>query len=177
MKRVIFIIVLLIALAFQSAQSQQESGWIDKGNYLENKLVTSTYYKVQFSPDGKSILTFGDDQFLRKWDTETGTLLKEIKMTDHWFIMYDISSDNKYFAYYDLQFNFDGYNDTLYIYDIENEEIKCSPSIYIPPDNTGGPNVEFLFFKFRPVKNFFFQAEDGIRDWSVTGVQTCALPI
>src|SRR5262249_61008171 len=28
----------------------------------------------------------------------------------------------------------------------------------------------FMFF-------FFFQAEDGIRDWSVTGVQTCALPI
>src|SRR5258706_3465315 len=25
--------------------------------------------------------------------------------------------------------------------------------------------------------DFFFQAEDGIRDWSVTGVQTCALPI
>src|SRR5262249_51089245 len=24
---------------------------------------------------------------------------------------------------------------------------------------------------------FFFQAEEGIRDWSVTGVQTCALPI
>src|SRR5437016_8535614 len=24
---------------------------------------------------------------------------------------------------------------------------------------------------------FFFQAEDGTRDWSVTGVQTCALPI
>src|SRR5438046_4848438 len=30
----------------------------------------------------------------------------------------------------------------------------------------------FVFFFF-----FFFQAEDGIRDWSVTGVQTCALPI
>src|SRR5438093_11743573 len=28
----------------------------------------------------------------------------------------------------------------------------------------------YLFF-------FFFQAEDGIRDWSVNGVQTCALPI
>src|SRR5690554_7321973 len=28
----------------------------------------------------------------------------------------------------------------------------------------------FLFF-------FFFQAEDGIRDADVTGVQTCALPI
>src|SRR5690606_39601801 len=30
--------------------------------------------------------------------------------------------------------------------------------------------VRFLFF-------FFFQAEDGIRDFHVTGVQTCALPI
>src|SRR5207237_1549109 len=30
----------------------------------------------------------------------------------------------------------------------------------------------FFFFFF-----FFFQAEDGIRDSSVTGVQTCALPI
>src|SRR5256885_11204101 len=27
------------------------------------------------------------------------------------------------------------------------------------------------------VGGFFFQAEDGIRDYKVTGVQTCALPI
>src|SRR5215210_5537260 len=32
-----------------------------------------------------------------------------------------------------------------------------------------GSSVLFFFF--------FFQAEDGIRDTSVTGVQTCALPI
>src|SRR2546426_1865173 len=31
------------------------------------------------------------------------------------------------------------------------------------------------FFWFRNF--FFFQAEDGIRDYKVTGVQTCALPI
>src|SRR3712207_6993407 len=31
-------------------------------------------------------------------------------------------------------------------------------------------SVEMIFF-------FFFQAEDGIRDIGVTGVQTCALPI
>src|SRR5256885_8022016 len=31
-------------------------------------------------------------------------------------------------------------------------------------------NVVLVFF-------FFFQAEDGIRDYKVTGVQTCALPI
>src|SRR5256885_4589817 len=28
-----------------------------------------------------------------------------------------------------------------------------------------------------PCEVFFFQAEDGIRDYKVTGVQTCALPI
>src|SRR2546430_7342400 len=27
------------------------------------------------------------------------------------------------------------------------------------------------------LRHFFFQAEDGIRDLTVTGVQTCALPI
>src|SRR2546430_4513775 len=31
-------------------------------------------------------------------------------------------------------------------------------------------NYRYFFF-------FFFQAEDGIRDLTVTGVQTCALPI
>src|SRR5699024_12069080 len=30
---------------------------------------------------------------------------------------------------------------------------------------------------FRSALLFFFQAEDGIRDRNVTGVQTCALPI
>src|SRR3989339_1279869 len=34
-------------------------------------------------------------------------------------------------------------------------------------------NSGYVFFRI----TFFFQAEAGIRDWSVTGVQTCALPI
>src|SRR5688572_32567831 len=33
-------------------------------------------------------------------------------------------------------------------------------------------NEQYVLFFF-----FFFQAEDGIRDLTVTGVQTCALPI
>ena len=33
--------------------------------------------------------------------------------------------------------------------------------------------IVFIFFFLY----FFFQAEDGIRDYKVTGVQTCALPI
>src|SRR5689334_20718411 len=35
----------------------------------------------------------------------------------------------------------------------------------------------FVLSTYRGVCVFFFQAEDGIRDGTVTGVQTCALPI
>ena len=39
-------------------------------------------------------------------------------------------------------------------------------------DKCGGESEGGVFDLF-----FFFQAEDGIRDHCVTGVQTCALPI
>src|SRR5438093_5983526 len=41
----------------------------------------------------------------------------------------------------------------------------------IREEMSGGPCSQ------EPDRVFFFQAEDGIRYWSVTGVQTCALPI
>src|SRR5437016_3193479 len=45
-----------------------------------------------------------------------------------------------------------------------------------PPKAPPGICIEPLYSQMLgPV--CFFQAEDGIRDWSVTGVQTCALPI
>src|SRR5438093_2627281 len=43
----------------------------------------------------------------------------------------------------------------------------CFPLVPAPPSAGRGSGTAF----------FFFPAEDGIRDWSVTGVQTCALPI
>src|SRR5256886_8342110 len=39
------------------------------------------------------------------------------------------------------------------------------------------PNVDQPVGKVAEWEDFFFQAEDGIRDLTVTGVQTCALPI
>src|SRR5438270_5906184 len=36
---------------------------------------------------------------------------------------------------------------------------------------------QFTLHADRYLQFFFFQAEDGIRDLTVTGVQTCALPI
>src|SRR5690606_40150166 len=41
-------------------------------------------------------------------------------------------------------------------------------SVVVAPDHADGAEAD---------DHFFFQAEDGIRDFHVTGVQTCALPI
>src|SRR5256885_7369622 len=40
-----------------------------------------------------------------------------------------------------------------------------------------GALVALILFGAAFASVFFFQAEDGIRDYKVTGVQTCALPI
>src|SRR2546430_8555554 len=46
-----------------------------------------------------------------------------------------------------------------------------------PPRLAGYPRLVALQVVSRVQLVFFFQAEDGIRDLTVTGVQTCALPI
>src|SRR2546430_3491970 len=45
-----------------------------------------------------------------------------------------------------------------------------SIALYKLPNFSRSDYINSMFF-------FFFQAEDGIRDLTVTGVQTCALPI
>ena len=46
----------------------------------------------------------------------------------------------------------------------------CGGCLYIGKSLDSVCGFSLVFF-------FFFQAEDGIRDHCVTGVQTCALPI
>src|SRR5256886_3437920 len=48
--------------------------------------------------------------------------------------------------------------------------LHAAEAIIVTGRSSGCPRVAVVFF-------FFFQAEDGIRDLTVTGVQTCALPI
>src|SRR5256885_2587665 len=48
----------------------------------------------------------------------------------------------------------------------------------LPATRTVGAKKVMTFACVAPRRSvFFFQAEDGIRDYKVTGVQTCALPI
>src|SRR2546430_13666174 len=51
--------------------------------------------------------------------------------------------------------------------------IHCCTVKAILISRLGGPEV----LQVADVPELFFQAEDGIRDLTVTGVQTCALPI
>src|SRR5260221_8627385 len=56
-----------------------------------------------------------------------------------------------------------------------NDAILASPSF--PMLDELHQNLEVVHVRFASKSVFFFQAEDGIRDHCVTGVQTCALPI
>src|SRR5437762_1346555 len=58
----------------------------------------------------------------------------------------------------------------------------CYQYFCVPEYGTANVRLHFHavhFMRTLPTGSvdFFFQAEDGIRDTSVTGVQTCALPI
>src|SRR2546430_7498270 len=57
------------------------------------------------------------------------------------------------------------------------KQVRQTNSGYVVVKNT----LALIALKDSPIigmkEKFFFQAEDGIRDLTVTGVQTCALPI
>src|SRR5437867_2619664 len=61
-----------------------------------------------------------------------------------------------------------------------NETTLCGSLLPTSCDNQlrlEAPKIELSGFILAVPQIFFFQAEDGIRDRTVTGVQTCALPI
>src|SRR5699024_11904720 len=56
-------------------------------------------------------------------------------------------------------------------------EVSSTSSVSLVPPNLVGLCGTVLSDNAAPPRVFSFQAEDGIRDRNVTGVQTCALPI
>src|SRR5690625_5435388 len=76
-------------------------------------------------------------------------------------------------------------NKVLIATDLSRARRCVEACVYCTLDFVGYPRfpapVEFIAaviaYYVHPVNIFFFQAEDGIRDGHVTGVQTCALPI
>src|SRR2546429_6055097 len=56
------------------------------------------------------------------------------------------------------------------------DPVYFDKAYYLGPDKGGAKPYALLARALRE-SGCFFQAEDGIRDVAVTGVQTCALPI
>ena len=93
----------------------------------------------------------------------------------------------------DMDYNSNGFRDSTYInliYDTTRVYTIWKGPYYRDEDNnpyrqnpffwtveTSPVNMSWLFFNYYGLQLIVFQAEDGIRDTSVTGVQTCALPI
>src|SRR2546430_3588914 len=57
------------------------------------------------------------------------------------------------------------------------KDIEVSTNLSLKVVNQALREMEELNLARQIGQSFFFQAEDGIRDLTVTGVQTCALPI
>ena len=58
----------------------------------------SPIYKIAYSPDGKYIVTDGDDEKLRVWDADSGRLIRQIDSGKGWRRDFAISRDNKLLA-------------------------------------------------------------------------------
>src|SRR2546425_6480723 len=63
-----------------------------------------------------------------------------------------------------------------------NSSSRCISPVFKSPLRRSSPGIPLailfrIVVEFSSCFFFFFQAEDGIRDKLVTGVQTCALPI
>src|SRR5256885_3938458 len=60
---------------------------------------------------------------------------------------------------------------------VRGSVVADSNGLTIASDIRSGVSPATLAAMSTLIAQFFFQAEDGIRDYKVTGVQTCALPI
>ncbi len=80
MAKIIIIYLLLVTDITGQLFSQDTGNWIDKGRYYENKILIPAINYIKFTPDGKYFYTYGADSTLRKWDVNTGEVVREIKI-------------------------------------------------------------------------------------------------
>src|SRR3989440_545013 len=100
---------------------------------------------------------------------------------DGWFIVFDTLTldDDRLGAFYDnlnsLRYYFRDIGSMVLAAEdrkANDAHADCYQYVCVPEYGTANCRLHFHAVDF-----FFFQAEDGIRDLIVTGVQTCALPI
>jgi WD40 repeat protein len=83
----------------------------DMAKKEEPKELRDAFSVVVFSPDGKTILTVGQDKFLRYWDIAEGKETKKIGPTKDWIFGMALSKDGKLVATA-------GYGGSLRVYEV-----------------------------------------------------------
>ena len=120
--------LLLFVIANLSLISQ-ESGWVNKGDYLEQKLKVGSISFIRLSKDGNHFFTYSNDKYLRKWNIETGLLISADSIP-YTLNSFDLSPDENFVALsYGIGINIRNNSpmrcDTIIIYDL-----KYSKEIY-----------------------------------------------
>lgn len=116
MKSIIFNVLLILFSVNLSAIS--EGGWFDKGNYLELNTNGGEVFFLKYSPDEKYFYTFSEDKVIRKWDSETGFLLKQLIIEKEDITGFDFDAELEIAAVATSR-----YKDSVYVYNFSTDSL------------------------------------------------------
>lgn len=103
------------AISQITSLDSNEAGWIDAGKYKYQNKKIGAILNLKYSQDGKSIFTFSDDKYFRKWDVESGKVVEENFLNFPIVLSSDFTSDGRFAILAN--------KDSVFKYDIENEKI------------------------------------------------------
>ena len=125
----LYILLVVILLPINLISQSDTSGWIDKGEYKEQKLKVGPITFIRFSSDEKSIFTYGTDKILRRWSFDSGSLINKFSLVADPYSYFDLSADEtKYGFSYQPQYPGVQSGYQYKMYDLNNNLIR----VYYP---------------------------------------------
>ncbi|MCX6146143.1 MAG: PKD domain-containing protein, partial [Candidatus Kapabacteria bacterium] len=121
---VLFILLFSIAINMVDAKKaisritsldSNEAGWIDAGKYKHQNKKIGAILNLKYSQDGKSIFTYSEDKYFRKWDVESGKVDEEKLFNFQNILTLDFTNDGNIAVIYT--------KDSIFEYSIEKEKI------------------------------------------------------
>lgn len=120
---VLFILLFSIAINILNAKNaisqitsldSNEAGWIDAGKYKYQNKKIGAILNLKYSQDGKSIFTYSDDKYFRKWDVESGKVLEEKLIDKNNILALNIHDSGDFIIFNDP--------DTIYKLDLKTDK-------------------------------------------------------
>lgn len=151
MKKIVIRLVLcsVLVVIFSGAIAiAQPSGWEDKGDYKEQRLVKPGLQAVAVSPDSSTLYTLHDNKIVYYWDVGTGTLVDSLIISESNLVCY-FSKDGKNIIYtYPGRLLQIGAASQLAIVDLSSKKQICKSGVSIPgniPNDLPYNNPYYLY--------------------------------